>query len=97
MSPNGDGNGNEFFTIRNIEAYPDNEVLIFNRWGNELFAIKNYNNNDRNFKGFANKGLFVNSDLPLSDGVYFYIISTYRPVGTARNKNINKGYVILKR
>ncbi|MGB4400925.1 MAG: gliding motility-associated C-terminal domain-containing protein, partial [Daejeonella sp.] len=97
MSPNGDGNGNEFFTIKNIDLYPDNEVLIFNRWGNELFSIKNYNNNDRNFKGFANKGILVNSDLPLSDGVYFYIISTFRSVGTARNKNVNKGYIILKR
>ncbi|WP_170878379.1 Ig-like domain-containing protein [Daejeonella lutea] len=97
MSPNGDGSGNEFFTIQNIETYPDNEVVIFNRWGNELFAIKNYNNNDRNFKGFANKGLLVNSDLPLSDGVYFYIITTYRTIGPERTKQVNKGYLILKR
>ena len=97
MSPNGDGNGNEFFTIQNIESYPDNEVLIFNRWGNELFAIKNYNNSDRNFKGFANKGLLVNTDLPLSDGVYFYIIMTYRTEGADRTKQVNKGYLILKR
>ncbi|MES3019004.1 MAG: gliding motility-associated C-terminal domain-containing protein, partial [Bacteroidota bacterium] len=97
MSPNGDGSGNEFFTIQNIETYPDNEVHIFNRWGNELFSIKNYNNSDRNFKGFANKGLLVNSDLPLSDGVYFYIITTYRTIGPERTKQINKGYLILKR
>ncbi len=97
MSPNGDGSGNEFFNIQNIETYPDNEVHIFNRWGNELFSIKNYNNSDRNFKGFANKGLLVNSDLPLSDGVYFYIITTYRNIGPERTKQINKGYLILKR
>ena len=97
MSPNGDGSGNEFFTIRNIESYPDNEVLIFNRWGNELFSIKNYNTSDRNFKGFANKGLLVNTDLPLSDGVYFYIINTYRTVGADRTRQVNKGYLILKR
>ncbi len=97
MSPNGDGAGNEFFTIQNIENYPDNEVLIFNRWGNELFTIKNYNNTDRNFKGFANKGLLVNSDLPLSDGVYFYIITTYRTIGPEKTKQVNKGYLILKR
>jgi len=97
MSPNGDGSGNEFFSIRNIEFYPDNEVLIFNRWGNELFAVKNYNNNDKNFKGFANKGLLVNSDLPLSDGVYFFIIKTYNTSGADRTKQINKGYLILKR
>ncbi|MES2874762.1 MAG: gliding motility-associated C-terminal domain-containing protein, partial [Bacteroidota bacterium] len=97
MSPNGDGNGNESFKIQNIEFYPDNEVLIFNRWGNALFAIKNYNNNDRNFKGFANKGLLVNSGLPLSDGVYFYIVTTYQAAGIERTKHVNKGYLILKR
>ncbi|MBC7758003.1 MAG: gliding motility-associated C-terminal domain-containing protein, partial [Phormidesmis sp. FL-bin-119] len=97
MSPNGDGNGNEFFSIRNIEFYPDNEVLIFNRWGNELYAVKNYNNSDKNFKGFANKGLLVNSDLPLSDGVYFFIITTYSTSGADRTKQVNKGYLILKR
>ena len=97
MSPNGDGNGNEAFKIENIEFYPDNEVLIFNRWGNSLFAIKNYNNSDRNFRGFANKGLLVNSDLPLSDGVYFYIVTTYSTIGVDRTKQVNKGYVILKR
>lgn len=97
MSPNGDGSGNEFFTIQNIEFYRDNEVLIFNRWGNELFAIKNYNNTDRNFKGFANKGLFVNTDLPLGDGVYFFIITTYSTIGPDRTKQVNKGYLIIKR
>ncbi|HEY1010515.1 MAG TPA: gliding motility-associated C-terminal domain-containing protein, partial [Daejeonella sp.] len=97
MSPNNDGNGNEFFTIQNVELYPDNEVLIFNRWGNELFALKNYNNSDRSFKGFANKGMLVNSELPLTDGVYFYVIYTYRTVGNERIKQVNKGYLILKR
>ncbi|WP_411275275.1 gliding motility-associated C-terminal domain-containing protein, partial [Daejeonella sp.] len=97
MSPNGDGNGNEAFKIQNIEFFPDNEVLIFNRWGNALFAIKNYNNSDRNFKGFANKGLLVSSDLPLSDGVYFYIVTTYQTAGLDRKKQVNKGYLILKR
>ncbi|MHB1179556.1 MAG: Ig-like domain-containing protein, partial [Daejeonella sp.] len=97
MSPNGDGNGNEFFTIKNIESFQDNEVLIFNRWGNELFAVKNYNNGDNAFKGYANKGLLVNSELPLTDGVYFYIINTYNLAGGKRMKQVNKGYLILKR
>ncbi|MEJ7779880.1 MAG: gliding motility-associated C-terminal domain-containing protein, partial [Daejeonella sp.] len=97
MSPNGDGNGNEVFNIQNIESFQDNEVLIFNRWGNELFAIKNYNNGDKAFKGYANKGLLVNSELPLTDGVYFYIINTYSLAGGNRVKQVNKGYLILKR
>ncbi|WP_411273152.1 Ig-like domain-containing protein [Daejeonella sp.] len=97
MSPNGDGNGNEFFAIQNIEAFQDNEVLIFNRWGNELFTIKNYNNGDKAFRGYANKGLLVNSELPLTDGVYFFIINTYSLAVGKRVKQVNKGYLILKR
>ncbi|HEY1062941.1 MAG TPA: gliding motility-associated C-terminal domain-containing protein, partial [Daejeonella sp.] len=97
LSPNGDGLGNEYFTIRNIEEYPDNEVIIFNRWGNELFYIKAYNSSDRIFKGYANKGLFVNSEAPLTDGVYFYIVNTFKTNDGVRTKNINRGYLILKR
>jgi gliding motility-associated-like protein len=97
LSPNGDGLGNEYFTIRNIENYPDNEVVIFNRWGNELFNIKAYNSSERTFKGYANKGLLVNADAPLTDGVYFYIVNTFITNNGVRTKNMNRGYLILKR
>ncbi|MDP2415359.1 gliding motility-associated C-terminal domain-containing protein, partial [Daejeonella sp.] len=97
LSPNGDGLGNEYFTINNIEEYPDNEVIIFNRWGNELFNIKSYNSSDRTFKGYANKGLLVNSEAPLTDGVYFYIVNTFITNDGVRTKNMNRGYLILKR
>jgi hypothetical protein len=93
-SPNGDGIGNERFIIHNIERYPDNEVAIFNRWGNEVYRIKGYNNSDKAFAGIANTGLFANKNAELVDGVYYFIIHTKDKNGVQRT---NKGYFIIKR
>ncbi|MFA5911908.1 MAG: hypothetical protein WC815_24280, partial [Vicinamibacterales bacterium] len=59
--------------------------------------VKGYNSGDKTFRGFANKGLLVNQDSPLVDGVYFYIVNTYKSEAGIRTKNTNKGYLILKR
>ncbi|GAB4256705.1 MAG: hypothetical protein Kow0027_23900 [Saprospiraceae bacterium] len=64
ISPNGDGY-NDFFTIENIEHFPDNEVKVFNRWGNLVFQAKNYDN--------SWDGRFGSKKLP--DGSYFYIVT----------------------
>ncbi|MFD2160831.1 Ig-like domain-containing protein [Paradesertivirga mongoliensis] len=92
-SPNEDGAGNETFFIYNISAYPDNEVMIFNRWGNEVFRIKNYDNENNAFRGKANRGILTNTQQDLVDGVYYYIINTK----VAGAQKVNKGYIILKR
>lgn len=42
-SPNGDG-FNDTWVIQHIEKYPDNELFIYNRWGNEIYAKKGYQN-----------------------------------------------------
>jgi gliding motility-associated-like protein len=59
FSPNGDGI-NEFFWIKNINLYPDNEVFIFNRWGARVYHKKQYNNE------------WDGGGLP--DGTYFYVV-----------------------
>nr|WP_242691634.1 Calx-beta domain-containing protein [Pedobacter sp. SYSU D00823] len=94
LSPNNDSQGNEQFVIRNIERYPDNEVIIFNRWGNEVYRIKGYNNSDKAFRGIANSGIGSNANATLTDGVYYFIIHTKVADGSQKS---NKGYVILKR
>ena len=43
FSPNGDGK-NDTFVVIGLEAYPDNEIVIVNRWGNEVFTKKGYQN-----------------------------------------------------
>jgi hypothetical protein len=68
VSPDGQ---NPIFRLQYIELLPDtrvNTVTIFNRWGDEVFSISDYNNNDRVFKGFSNSG----NKLP--SGTYYYSV-----------------------
>ncbi|MBK6265046.1 BspA family leucine-rich repeat surface protein [Marivirga sp. S37H4] len=67
ITPNGDKR-HDFLFIENIHLYPDNTVTIFNRWGNKLSEINNYNNNDRIFEGLSD-----NKEELLS-GNYYYVI-----------------------
>ena len=70
LSPNGDGK-NEFLTIQYIDILPEtqkNQVYIYNRWGDEVFEVNDYNNLDRVFKGDSNNGK------KLPTGTYYYKI-----------------------
>ncbi len=65
ISPNGDGR-NDTWHILGIEQFPDNQVQVFNRWGNLVFERKGYVNTA------AWTGQWNEKDLP--DGTYFYLI-----------------------
>jgi gliding motility-associated-like protein len=65
----GDNGKNDFFRIRNIEFYPNNRVIIYNRWGDRIFDMPGYNNNQNSFKGDSNL-----SGNKVLDGTYFYSI-----------------------
>lgn len=70
ISPNADS-FNEKWIIQNIETLPDaneNKVTIYNRWGDLIFEVENYDNDIRAFKGINKNGDAVTS------GVYFYKI-----------------------
>lgn len=70
VSPNNDSK-NEIFRIEYIDLIPEtqtNTVTIYNRWGDVVFEVSNYNNADRAFKGVSDNG----KDLP--SGTYFYKI-----------------------
>ncbi|MFM6982598.1 MAG: gliding motility-associated C-terminal domain-containing protein [Chitinophagaceae bacterium] len=43
LTPNGDGK-NDVWIIKNIDAFPDNEVKIFDLTGREVYRKKRYNN-----------------------------------------------------
>ena len=62
VSPNGDGY-NDFLVIENIEFYPNNRVIILNRWGDKVAEFKGYNNQDVIF-----------DDASLPAGTYYYHI-----------------------
>jgi gliding motility-associated-like protein len=66
VTPNGDGD-NDVLIIKDIERYPDNAVYIFNRQGQLLFQIDNYNNADRVFEGRDSSRKKM-----LEDGTYFF-------------------------
>ena len=67
FSPNGDGINDEF-SILGIEEFPDNNLIIFNRWGNRVFEQKDYDNTrEKAFDGRWNGNL-------LPDGTYFYVL-----------------------
>lgn len=85
ISPNGDGL-NDFFRLDNIVTLGgQNKVQIFNRWGDKVFEINDYDNLNRRFEGKSDGG----NDLP--SGVYFYKISF-----TDGRQELS-GYLTLKR
>ena len=91
ISPNNDGLGNDAMYIENIEKYPNNEVVIFNRWGGTVFKMQHYDNKSNNFKGRANAGGSVGNDVP--DGSYFFNIE----VTIDGKKERYTGFIVIKR
>jgi gliding motility-associated-like protein len=84
ITPNGDGR-HDFLQIENITEYPNNIVSIFNRWGNKVFEINNYNNIDRIFEGTSDNGE------ELYTGNYYYVIDK------GNGENRQSGFLIIKR
>lgn len=82
ITPNEDGI-NDTWIIDNIEAFPENEVLIYDRNGNRVFEAKNYNNESRVWNGDNLSGG------PLPSDTYFYIFSA--------NGISEKGWIELTR
>lgn len=84
-----DKNGlNEKFILENIQAFDDtkkNHVTIFNRWGDVVFEVDDYNNDDHVFIGVNKNG----KDLP--SGTYYYTIEY------AGGRKAKTGYLSLRR
>ena len=84
FSPNGDGK-NDDFLIKGLDKFPDNTLVVFNRWGNEIFAKDSYY---RDWKGEGPNGE------ALPDGTYFAVLKVKNFKGS---ELILKGYVDLRR
>jgi gliding motility-associated-like protein len=85
FSPSGD-NINDVFEIKSANEYPTSQLLVFNRWGDEVWR----NDADGYKNDFA--GNYKRNNQPLPDGTYYYIFKF--------NDNVNKdrmGYIILNR
>lgn len=68
FSPNGDGKNDEWL-VKNLDKFPDNEIVIFNRWGSEVYKQKSYKN-DWAAKGLEQGTYFYKVRVKLCDGVY---------------------------
>src|SRR5690554_4403229 len=85
VSPNNDGL-NDFFTVTNLDAYPNNKLMIFNRWGDQVYESGPYEND---WNGQNNTGGIGGEELPA--GTYFYILEL------DEDQDPIKGYIELKK
>lgn len=84
FSPSGDGT-NDKFVIVSAEEYPQSQLLVYNRWGDEVW---------RNDSGYQNDfdGNYKKNGAALPDGTYYYIFKF--------NKDGVKdrvGYIVINR
>ena len=86
FSPNGDG-VNDLFVVMFLEEYPNNSIVIYNRWGNKVLEKTPYVNN---WDGTNKFGGSIGTELP--EGSYFYVLKL-----DVEKDDIIKGYVYLKR
>jgi gliding motility-associated-like protein len=94
FSPNGDGI-NDTWEIEGIELFPNNEIQVFNRWGNRVFSTTSYNNQTNAWDGSPAGNLLVGGN-KVPDGTYFYIIDL-NPDTLVAGEAIVKGYITIKR
>lgn len=80
ISPNGDGT-NDTLYINCIEQYPDNAIQIYDRYGNEVFTARRY---DNSWMGTGKNGA-------LPKGTYFYILDLGDGTG------VKKGWIQIIR
>uniref|UniRef100_UPI00261CE667 HYR domain-containing protein n=1 Tax=Fluviicola sp. TaxID=1917219 RepID=UPI00261CE667 len=83
FSPNADGD-NDYFVVHGIKSYPDNNIKVFNRWGNIVYQKD----------GYADEWYGENkAGDPLPDATYFVILN----VVVGGKDKVLKGYVDLRR
>jgi gliding motility-associated-like protein len=81
FTPNGDGQ-NDAFVIGGLEGYPENQLVVLNRWGNVVYERLNYTND---WRGENHEGEF------LANGTYFVILRL------KRTDTVLQNYVDLRR
>lgn len=88
LSPNSDGL-NDYLYINNVNLAKNNNLKVFNRWGDIVLDKNDYNND---WYG-TNEKTGVNFGTVLADGIYFYVFQ-YNNKGNLSTKS---GYINLKR
>jgi len=79
-----DGNGlNDVFAVQNIESYPDNEMHIYNRYGNEVYSTQGYGVNQKYWTGQG-----------MPEGTYYYVLQVNHQ---SNGDKKYKGFITLMR
>ena len=86
ITPNGDGI-NDTWIIEGIGNYPDNNITIFDKWGDKVYEQSGYKNDW--------KGQGVGSEI-LPGGTYFYIVKL-NEANHSGGENTFKGSILIKR
>ncbi|MEO0041407.1 MAG: hypothetical protein RL329_855 [Bacteroidota bacterium] len=81
VSPNNDGK-NDVLIIDGLQNYPKHTLCVFNRWGNEVLNVQNY---QQDWTGIWNGQL-------LPDGTYFYLLRD-----DEKGQIVKTGYIQLMR
>ncbi len=81
ITPNGDGL-NDYLVMLGLDQYPNNELLLFDRWGNQIFRAQPYLHNW--------DGTWENKALP--EGAYYFVLRT-----ELGRKRVLKGSVYIFR
>lgn len=92
ISPNQDGE-NDYFVITGLDAYPNSEVWIFNRWGTEVFHSDDYQND---WDGTSQSSLNISGD-NLPEGTYYYVLNLGGTEEQTNSGETYKGFIYLKR
>ena len=79
ITPNGD-DINDSFEILGLDRYPQNELYIYNRWGNLIFETVDY----------ANDWYGTHKGAPAPDGTYYYIF-----LDRISGREIATGYITI--
>jgi len=82
FTPNGDG-FNDTYIIKGIQGYPNNKVIIWNRWGSLVYSKGAYTND---WTGISNDGNV------LPDGTYYIVVE----LNDSSKENL-KGYFDLRK
>jgi gliding motility-associated-like protein len=73
FTPNNDGS-NDFLVFENLEYFPNNKLVVYNRWGQKLLEKEGYQND------------WNGGDAP--DGTYFYLLELNNKANTLHKGSI---------
>jgi gliding motility-associated-like protein len=88
FTPNND-NFNDYFVIKNLEQYTNNSIIIFNRWGDEVYTAAPYKND---WDGTSGNPNVISSGNQVVEGTYFFVLD----LGVEGKEKIS-GFIDLRR